>query len=93
MPGNLRAAPAFDHILEKGTTIERRIVNATAMMEVACFDRLYEAPQSENAELRMVLHEAADRALEGWVAAFVVALERFEAEHPDVKLKAAPTGR
>ena len=44
MPGNLRAAPAFDHILEKGTTIERRIVNATAMMEVACFDRLFRSP-------------------------------------------------
>jgi hypothetical protein len=41
----------------------------------------------------MVLHEAADRALEGWVAAFVVALERFEAEHPDVRLKAVPPGR
>jgi hypothetical protein len=40
----------------------------------------------------MVLHEAADRALEGWVAAFVVALERFEAEHPDVRLKAMPPG-
>jgi len=93
MPGNLRAAPAFDHILEKGTTIEKRIVNATAMMEVTCFDRLYEAPLSENAYLRTVLHEAADRALEGWVAAFVVALERFEAEHPDVKLKAVPPGR
>ena len=76
MPGNLRAAPAFDHILEKGTTIEKRIVNATAMMEVACFDRL-----------------VADRAPEGWIAPFLVALERFEAEHPDVKLKAVPPGR
>jgi hypothetical protein len=93
MPGNLRAASEFDHILEKGTTIERRIVNATAMMEVACFDRLYDAPESESAELRTVLHEAADRALEGWIAAFVVALERFEAEHPDLKLKVAPSGR
>jgi len=93
MPGNLRAAPAFDHILEKGTTIERRIVNATAMMEVACFDRLYEAPLSGSTELRTVLHEAADRALEGWIAAFLVALERFEAEHTDIKVKVPPPGR
>jgi hypothetical protein len=54
MPGNRRAAPAFDNIVEKGTTIERRVVNATAMMEVACFDRMYEAPESESAELRTI---------------------------------------
>ena len=93
MPGNLRAAPAFGSVLENGTTIERRIVNATASMEVACFDRLYEASESETSDLRTVLHKAADRALEGWIAAFVVALERFEAEHPDLALKAAPRGR
>lgn len=63
------------------------------MMEVACRDRLYDSRQSENGDLRALLHEAADRAMEVWVAAFVVALERSEAEHPDVLLKAGRTRR
>jgi len=91
MPDHLRASPAFNRILEKGTMIERRIVGATAMMEVACLDRLYDSRESEKGDLRVLLHEAADRALEAWVAAFLVALEGFEQAHPDVHVKTIPT--
>ena len=93
MPGHLRAGPAFDDILEKGSAIERQIVDATAMMEIACRDRLYDLRKSEDSELQALLHAAADRAMEAWVGAFVVALERFETEHQDIQLKPAATQR
>ncbi len=85
MASNLRAEAGFDRLLQKGTPAERGIVEATAILEVACRDRLYDLRPPEADALREVLHEAADQALKAWVGAFVVALERFEAEHPEAR--------
>ncbi len=87
MARNLRAGAAIDRLLEKGTPIERGIVETTALLEVACRDRLYDLRRSEADALRLALHGAASEALAAWVGAFVVALERFEAEHPDVPVR------
>jgi hypothetical protein len=92
MQSHLRAGTALDRALASGTPVERGIVHATALLEVACVERLYHLRQAEEVELRSLLHAAADRALEAWVGAFVVALERFEAAHPDVPLREAPAG-
>ena len=85
MASNLRAEAGFDRLLQKGTPAERGIVEATAILEVACRDRLYDLRPSEADDLHAVLHGAADQALKAWVGAFIVALERFEAQHPDVR--------
>jgi hypothetical protein len=90
MTSHLRAVAALDRVLEPGTPVERGIVHATALLEVAGIERLYHLRQAEDAELRGLLHAAADRAMEAWVGAFVVALERFEAAHPNLPLREAP---
>ncbi|HYM84693.1 MAG TPA: hypothetical protein VEY67_11120 [Candidatus Dormibacteraeota bacterium] len=82
MSSNLRAGTALDRLLERGSPTERGIVEATAILEVACRERLYDLDEGEAKDLRVALHGAADLAMKAWVGAFVVALERFEAAHP-----------
>ena len=86
MPGSLRVDPAFNDLLDARGPIGERLLEATREMALAC-GALYALRAPEAAALHELLETAQDRALAAWTAAFVVALERFEAQHSGVHVR------
>jgi hypothetical protein len=84
--GSLRVDPAFGVLLDARGPIGERLLEGTREMGLACAG-LYDLRPPEAAALHELLEAAQDRALAAWTAAFVQALERFEAQHSGVHVR------